>query len=42
MIERAVEAALESGARTADIVRRGEAYINTLEFTQTVLGALNT
>jgi 3-isopropylmalate dehydrogenase len=39
-LEQAVEAALASGARTADIAPRGTRYISTEEFTQTVLGAL--
>ncbi len=39
-IETAVDATLESGARTADIVTRGSAYISTTEYTQTVLGNL--
>ena len=36
-IESAVDAALDSGARTADIATRGSAFISTTEFTQTVL-----
>lgn len=36
-IEKAVDAALASGARTADIATRGSAYISTTEFAQTVL-----
>ncbi len=39
-IEAAVEATLASGARTADIVTRGSAYISTTEFAQTVLANL--
>jgi 3-isopropylmalate dehydrogenase len=39
-IERAVEAALASGARTADIAPRGGSYISTNEFAQTVLGQI--
>lgn len=38
-IENAVEATLNSGARTADIARDGQ-YISTEEFTQTVLSQL--
>ncbi len=39
-IEKAVDAALASGARTADIATRGSAYISTTEFAQTVLSSL--
>lgn len=39
-IEKAVDAALASGARTADIATRGSAYISTTEFAQTVLSNL--
>lgn len=39
-VEQAVEAALASGARTADIAPRGGSYTSTTEFTQTILGAL--
>ena len=39
-VERAVEAALASGARTADIAPRGGSFTSTTEFTQTILGAL--
>jgi 3-isopropylmalate dehydrogenase len=39
-IEAAVNSALASGARTADIATRGSSYISTTEFTQTVLGNL--
>ncbi|MCB9455019.1 MAG: 3-isopropylmalate dehydrogenase [Anaerolineaceae bacterium] len=39
-LEQAVEAALASGARTADIAPRGGGFISTEEFTQTVIGAL--
>ncbi|MCB9451634.1 MAG: 3-isopropylmalate dehydrogenase [Anaerolineaceae bacterium] len=39
-LEGAVEAALASGARTADIAPRGGSYISTEEFTETVLHAL--
>ena len=39
-VEAAIDATLASGARTADIVTRGSAYISTTEFTQTVLGNL--
>lgn len=37
VVENAVETALASGARTADIAPRGGSYISTTEFTQTVL-----
>jgi len=39
-IETAIDATLASGARTADIVTRGDAYISTAEYTQTVLANL--
>lgn len=39
-IEKAVDATLDSGARTADIVTRGNSYISTTEFAQTVLSNL--
>jgi 3-isopropylmalate dehydrogenase len=39
-IEKAVDAALASGARTADIATRGSTYISTTEFAQTVLSNL--
>lgn len=39
-IEAAVDAALDSGARTADIATRGSTYISTTEFTQTILANL--
>ncbi len=39
-VEQAVEAALASGARTADIAPRGGSFTSTTEFTQTILGAL--
>ena len=40
LIERAVQAALEGGARTADIAGSGE-RVSTDEFTADVLAALN-
>ncbi len=39
-VENAVEAALASGARTADIAPRGTQFVSTDEFTQTVMGGL--
>jgi len=39
-IENAVEAALASGARTADISPRGLRYVSTDEFAQTVMSAI--
>jgi 3-isopropylmalate dehydrogenase len=39
-VEAAVETALESGARTADIAPRGGDYISTEEFTQAVVSGL--
>lgn len=39
-VEKAVEAALASGARTADIAPRGGSYISTDEFAQTVYANL--
>ena len=39
-IEAAVEHALQSGARTADIAPKGGAYISTGEFTQAILSQL--
>ncbi len=39
-VENAVEAALASGARTADIAPRGTKFISTDEFTQTVVASL--
>ncbi len=40
LIERAVDATLDSGARTADIAPRGGSYISTTEYLQTVLSNL--
>lgn len=40
VVEDAVEATLEAGARTADIAPRGGDYISTTEYTETVLGNL--
>ncbi len=40
VVEDAVEATLEAGARTADIAPRGGSYINTTEYTETVLGKI--
>jgi 3-isopropylmalate dehydrogenase len=39
-VERAVDAALDAGARTADIAPRGGAFISTAEYVQAVLGGL--
>ena len=39
-VERAIDATLDSGARTADIVPRGGAYVSTTEFAQTVIGSI--
>ncbi len=39
-VERAVEAALASGARTADIRAPGGAYVSTAEFAQEIIGHL--
>jgi 3-isopropylmalate dehydrogenase len=39
-VENAVEAALESGARTADIAPRGGSTISTTEYTETVLSKI--
>lgn len=39
-LEQAVDAVLDSGARTADITARGQGYVSTTEFAQAVIAAL--
>lgn len=39
-VEKAIDAALDSGARTADIVQRGGAYVSTDEFAHTVISGV--
>lgn len=39
-VERAVDAALDAGARTADIAPRGSAFISTSEYVQAVMAGL--
>jgi isocitrate dehydrogenase len=39
-IEKAVDDALASGARTADIAPRGGSWVKTVEFAQEILGRI--
>ncbi|MBW4435697.1 MAG: 3-isopropylmalate dehydrogenase [Pleurocapsa minor GSE-CHR-MK-17-07R] len=40
VVERAVDSALDAGARTADIAPRGAGFVSTTELTQTIIDAL--